>query len=164
MKLKALSAILLIVFLLHVFVPGCSSSNTHDRNTVVFNDSTLDSLIREAIKQPEGPIQRDSLTNLTRLDFNGWFIRDLTGLEYCHNLTYLDLSENKITDISALAGMIEMKELYLSSNDIRDISPLSSMTNLNTLSFMSNPISDLSPLADCVSITKLYLWDNQVSD
>ena len=80
---------------------------------MIFNDSTLERLVREAIRQPEGAIDPEKLNNLTRLDLGGWFIRDIAGLQYCKNLEYLDLSTNDITDISALAGMIRMKELIL---------------------------------------------------
>ena len=165
MKYKGILFVLISVVIIPTVLSGCvnGGNTTSTKEDVVFNDSTLERIVRNAINQPEGVITSEKLRELTRLELNGWFIQDISGLEYCTNLEYLDLSANKIRDISALARMTKMKELFLHNNSISDIIPLSSMMELEVLSLMSNPISDLSPLTGCTSITTLYLWDNQVA-
>jgi len=92
-------------------------------NTI--KDPILETVIREVIDKPSGPIYVKDLEGLTELfDAREWGIADLTGLEYCTNLEKLVLEENEITDISPLSKLVNLKELYLKRDEITNISPL----------------------------------------
>jgi len=131
---------------------------------VTFADPNLESVIREAISKPEGPIYASDLEGLGLLNASERDITNLGGLEYCTSLTRLELYVNQISDLTPLSNLDSLQELYIHNNQISDLTPLSSLTNLRTLYLGSNQISDLTPLSNLTALTDLYLFGNQISD
>ena len=131
---------------------------------VVFPDKYLEDAVREVLEKPDGPLTREDLESLEKLEADRKGIEDLTGLEHCVNLTQFNLFPNRIRDLTPLAALTNLEELYLNHTQISDITPLAALTNLTTLWLDENQISDLTPLASLAKLTKLSLWFNQISD
>ncbi len=81
-----------------------SITASFEGDAVAFPDPNLESVIREAIGKPMGPIYCVDLKGLTYIYATSSNITDLTGLEHCTSLTILHLANNKITDISPLVN------------------------------------------------------------
>ena len=134
------------------------------RLEVVFPDKGLETAVREALEKPDGPLARQELEGLEKLNARGLMIEDLTGLERCVNLTELWLTSNEISNITPLASLTNLTNLWLKNNQISDLTPLASLTNLTNLWLKNNQISDLTPLASLTKLIDLSLSDNQISD
>ena len=128
------------------------------------SDNHLEAVVHEALEKPDGPLTREDLESLEKLEADRKGIEDLTGLEHCVNLTQFNLFPNRIRDLTPLAALTNLEELYLNHTQISDITPLAALTNLTTLWLDENQISDLTPLASLAKLTKLSLWFNQISD
>jgi hypothetical protein len=124
-----------------------------DTTSVTFPDANLETVIREAVDKPSGPISVSDLESLVMLEAPGKGISDLTGLEYCLNLQYLGLWDSNISDISPLAGLINLQGLELDGNNISDISALAGLNNLIWLYLYTNNISDISALVSNVGLS-----------
>ncbi len=100
-----------------------------EQSVIAFPDPNLETVIREAIDEPEGDINASDLYGIKLLNADMSSIKDITGLERCINLENLSLSNNQITDVSSLSGLTNLMNLDLSSNRITNIS-LSGLTNV----------------------------------
>jgi len=139
------------------------TANFEREEAVTFEDSNLESAVREAIGKPTGDICQCDLTYLDASESN---ITNLTGLERCTSLVVLRLWNNQIVDISPLANLTSLMELYLWSNQIIDISPLANLTGTSLIfvALENNQIIDISPLANLTSLMYLTLENNQIID
>jgi len=78
-----------------------------DNEIVNIPDTGLLSVVRTAIKKPEGPIDYEDVKGLTTLvGQNG--IQRLTGLEYFTGLDMLILSGNIISDLAPLQNLTSL--------------------------------------------------------
>jgi len=140
---------------------------------VVFSDSVLDAMVREAINKPEGDITFEDAEAVTELKLGiDWQqhipeetqIKDISGLEHFRNLTNLDLSFHAITDISPLAGLTKLTTLSLGGNPITDLAPLSGLTDLTWLPLFNCQADDYSPLSYLVHLNGIMLDHSTISD
>lgn len=120
---------------------------------VVFPDSNLEAVIREAINKLEGAIHTSDLQSLTTLEAEERGILDLSRLEYCINLQELWLVDY-FSDLSPIANLTNLRELRISSH-IRDYTPLENLINLETLEL--GWIMDYSNLTPVTRITSLKM-------
>jgi Leucine-rich repeat (LRR) protein/spore coat protein CotH len=145
---------------------------------VTFEDSGLESAIREEINKPDGVIYQSDLNNIFILDLVGLNITSLNGIEYVSNLQKLDLEDNFIDDVSPLASLSQLQWLSLRNNHITDLSEINFETikdlPLTHLSLRHNVvdldddleirISDVSVLSNFTQLEFLELRDLQITD
>lgn len=129
-----------------------------------FPDQNFEKAIRETLNKPAGNITDADMKSIGKIEAKGYFIKDLSGIEYARNLTYLDLGVSEISDISRLAGLTKLRVLHLPANKISDISALSGLTKLEIVDLSSNQISDVSALKGLTNIFMLNLFQNEISD
>jgi len=150
-----------------------ASDVTNAPDIVVFSDSVLDAMVREAINKPEGDITFEDAEAVTELKLGiQWQqhipeetqIKDISGLEHFRNLTNLDLSFHAITDISPLAGLTKLTTLSLGGNPITDLAPLSGLTDLTWLPLFNCQADDYSPLSNLVNLNGIMLDHSTISD
>ena len=135
--------------------------------SVIIPDPNLQTAITDALgKASDHIITVADMADLTKLETGSVGINDLTGLETATNLTRLNFYGNSISDVSPLANLINLTSLHLGYNpSLSDISPLANLTNLTHLYLSYNPISDVSPLANLTNLTSLNLsWNRALSD
>jgi Leucine-rich repeat (LRR) protein len=158
---KIVATILLYLLPLLLFA-GCDSI---EPEVVVFPDSNLEIIIREALSKPaDEEILSTELARLKKLSIKNTNISDLTGLEYCLNLTSLEIRGGTLTDISPLSSLTQLTSLDLCDNQISDITPISNLTNLEFLAIAASPITDVSPLSSLTKLSVLDLADCQITD
>jgi hypothetical protein len=90
-------------------------------SAVTLPDPNLETIIREALNRPSGPIHSSALAGLASLTAPDSGIGDLSGVQYCTNLIILDLWNKQISDISPLVdneGISAGDEVYLSDNPL----------------------------------------------
>ena len=174
-----LAASLLLAVLAGVFWPGNGApASGGDAEVpaeaalpqeVEFTSSSLESAVRAALDQPEGPITYDQLAEIRHLGIVG---QTAFGPEQVFEYriscyvdgAYMDGSETgDISDLSLLAYMPNLEELYLCCQEIKDISPLAELP-LTVLALCENKILDLSPLAELTELETLYLGGNPATD
>lgn len=136
---------------------------------VEFTSSSLESAVRAALDQPEGPITYDQLAEIRHLGIVG---QTAFGPEQVFEYriscyvdgAYMDGSETgDISDLSLLAHMPNLEELYLCRQEIRDISALAELP-LTVLALCENKILDFSPLAELTELETLCLGGNPATD
>ena len=108
----------------------------------LFDDSNLESVVREALGRPKGPFTPEDFATLTELGAGGQDIRSLAGIEYFAILLKLELYNNRIVDLTPISQLKNLNALYLHNNEIVDLTPLNQLKNLNTLWLDDNPLSD----------------------
>jgi len=174
--MKTLTKFTLAFSILTFFVlfVGCAKEGGRIVHAKVFPDRNLETVIREAIDKPEGPITKSDLEGVTELEAPDNNIRDITGIEQCVNLEKLNLgyvteetgwkSSNEIEDISPLEGLTSLTELVLFDNEITDITPLSNLTKLTRLFLGLNEITDITPLSNLTNLRELSLSENRIRD
>ena len=140
-------------------------------HVMVWNDSVLESKMREVTGIYSGDIRLKDVWNITELDLGRSYadnesapVSNIQALSELKNLRKLSIVNSAISDISALAGLTSLEHLILDYNQISDISPLAGLTSLYELSLWNNQIGDVSPLADLTSLHYLHLSNNQISD
>ena len=158
-------------------------------------DANLASRLRRVLGlASDADITSGAMATLTRFGMEpGWFIGDLTGMEYAINLTSgsfsggpnvspTDLSplqgitsltsltfiisgHSELTDITPLSGLVNLERLNLQQDgNIIDISALSGLINLEWLHLSDNSIIDISGLSNLSNLTTLYLASNAIND
>ena len=151
---------------------------------VTFASAGLESIVRERLEKPTGPITGADLASMTTLIANGASITSLSGIECAVNLGVADFSSNSITDLTPLAGLKLLTSLNLDFNGVTSALPLAGLPNLTSLNLGHNPlatlsgledaagevnlmgcaISDLSPWTGNTGLTILTLKNNQITD
>lgn len=132
--------------------------------TVNFADTNLESVVREAISKPTGPITAADLQPLTYLYAFDHSIRDLSGLEYATNLTDLYLDYNQVQNFASLEKMPQLKTLSLFQNHLSDLKFLRHLTNLDVVGVGGNVIWDFSPLFTLTNVNTLTLDYSGLTD
>jgi len=124
---------------------------------VQFQDTHLETAVREILDQPSGIIRQHKLLTIARLDASSYEIASLDGIQYLRNLASLNLRDNHITEITRISQLTSLQDLNLRGNAINDITPLTTLTKLESLNLRDNPIKDLSPLSNLTYIRELNL-------
>jgi hypothetical protein len=91
---------------------------------VVFADENLEAAVREALEEPEDPLTKGVIRELTKLDASERKVKYLSGLDSAVNLTKLWLNNNQISDVSPLASLTKLTTLRLRDNSISNVGPL----------------------------------------
>ena len=125
---------------------GAHESPEPDSLSVVFADSTLEGVVRQALDRLQGLLTPEDVASLTRISASGKTIHSLAGLEHFTALKKLDLKDNQIADITPLATLAEVDSLALQDNQIVDVTPLTGLTGLSWLELGNNLIEDVAPL------------------
>ena len=115
-------------------------------------------------RQIDGLTGLENAINLTQLNLNGNFIRELNPVSDLTKLTSLKLNDNSITAIDALRNLVKLTTLELSGNRIGTLTALNRLINLKTLDLSENRIKNLSPIAGLTALTNLNLTTNQITD
>lgn len=131
---------------------------------IVFPDSSLEKVVREAIKRPVGNIRGSHVTGLIELNAYSKNISSLNGIQELKSLQKVYLGNNNISDISPLASLKNITKLDLHTNNIQNIAPLDYLTNLTHLYLGKNNITDLNPLSSLSNLTVIELYGNRISD
>lgn len=134
-------------------------------NTVItFPDKSLEKIIRDTIKKPNGDILKGDVDTIRYLTYIGGSqdvsIKDLSGIENLTNLTWLDLCQHEITNIEPLSRLTNLTRLSLYRNPITNIEPLSGLTNLTWLNLGGIQIKSIEPLRGLTNLTSLNLGFN----
>lgn len=162
--MKKLTILILAVFLFIIGSLGIYIFFTN-KNTVTFNDPSLEQSIRDNIGKTSGKIQASDLEEITTINLSHSDIRDLNGIEYLTNLKVLDLSGNNLKSIVPLKALEHLTDLNLSMNvDISDVSPLSQMETLEKLDLEHTSVSDIQALKDLKKLTDLNLSKTNIDD
>lgn len=149
-------------------------------DVVVFDDPTLESLVRTAMSKPDGDITVADAQAVTELEFSQMgvdkdqpYIHSLSALQYFTNLTYLGLGyavqnaddPTAPIDISPLAGLTNLTSLQMGGVVISDLSAVSNMQNLISLTvFNGEQPLDLTPLANLTNLQALTLRNNKITN
>ena len=160
-------------------VPDASVTQSPS-DVVVFDDPTLESLVRTAIGKPEGDVTLADAWAVTELEFSQMgldkdqpYIHSLSALQYFTNLTYLGLGyavqnaddPTAPADISPLAGLTNLTSLQMGGVVVSDLSAVSGMQNLISLTvFNGEQPLDLAPLANLANLQALTLRNNKITD
>lgn len=155
---------------------------------ILFEDPSLEHVVRKAINKPLGSITREDVETLTHLNASVTSIHSLKGIENLLGLSWLDLSvtdtaaigelasltrlgylnldSNRIVDISALGKLLELSELRLNNNKIADITSLAWLANKNLTKadLGNNQIANISALRNLTTLQTLNLGNNQIVD
>ena len=121
-------------------------------------------ILNEPSRQIDGLTGLENAINLTQLNLNGNFIRELNLLSDLTKLTSLKLNDNSITAIDALRNLVKLTTLELSGNRIGTLTALNRLINLKTLDLSENRIKNISPIAGLTALTNLNLTANEISD
>lgn len=87
--------------------------------------------------------------DLTQLETFSVSNNNLTQLLYVNNLkklTRIDFWGNQITNISSLKGLEGLSTILGSNNDVSDLTPISELQSLKFATFQRNPVRSIRPL------------------
>ena len=148
-----------------VLQPSALCSDHLDAAIATFEDANLEARVRSALSvPPQQDLTCGMVSGLRVLDARRAGIGSFVGGQNLTSLTRLQFGGNSVTDISALSGLTSLTALGLSRNSITDISALSGLTSLDVLSLWNNSITDISPLSGLTSLTSLGLVGNSITD
>jgi putative cell wall-binding protein len=148
----------------NITVNSAVNDNNPYNTVVIFKDSNLEKLVRDAINKPTGTLYKSDVNKITELNAGSKGISSIAGIENLTNLRELYLYGNQIDDINPLRNLINLQTLYLISNKISDITPLENLTNLQTLYLGNNQITDISALQNLINLQDLTLYSNQINN
>lgn len=174
------AAVILLAVLIAAFWLGNGASPVSSENEepetqsalqepVEFTSVSMETAVRYALDQPEGPVTYDQLSEIRHLAIVG---QTAFGPEQSFDYriacyvdgAYLgDSAPGDISDLSLLAHMPHLEALYLCCQEIKDISVLAELP-LTTLALCENEILDFSPLAELTELETLYLGGNPGTD
>lgn len=179
--MKKLFLIFVVLFSVTI-IPGLVYLRYVNPTSTPFQDSNLESAIREELGKAEGPLSRNDLRLITSLNARGYGIRSLEGIQQLEALRSLDLEDNFIVDVTPLAGLKDLEHLSLRNNEIIDLSAihfsaLQELSNLKSLSLRHNVLrpdpdnrsyqyrlADISILEHFPSLEVLELRDNYIRE
>ena len=125
---------------------GAHESPPPDSLFILFEDSNLESVVRQALDRPQGRFTSEDIDSLTHISASSKDIHRLAGLEHLTALQRLDLQDNLIADITPLVALAKLDSLDLQDNLIVDVTPLTGLTRLSLLDLKNNLIQDVAPL------------------
>lgn len=89
---------------------------------VHFEDSKLETAVRDQIKIPKGDILKGDVSTVEMLILPNKGISSIEGLQHFENLSYLDISNNNVTDLTPLRKLNKLTSLFIKGNNISDLS------------------------------------------
>ncbi len=131
-RLRRLTALLTIIAMLVLALPGTALADTDDTVTIT-DTALLDALRTAAGVDSSHVLTEGDIEGLAgALDLSGKSISDITGLQFATGVTSIDLSDNTVRDISAIAALplttLDVRNNYLDisagSGDMAVISAL----------------------------------------
>jgi hypothetical protein len=145
-----------------------ASASVEAPEAVVFTDTVLEVMVREAMGKPEGDITVAEAEAVERFDFRAADpgdsssprIKDISALQYFKNLKSLDLSYHLTEDLSPLAVMKNLESLYyFDARSVKDFSALAELTNMLDLIICADTFSnaDMQYLAGMTNIELLWI-------
>jgi formylglycine-generating enzyme required for sulfatase activity len=129
---------------------------------VIIPDPVLNTVVRDALGKPAGPLTQQDMLALTGLSAIFRNITNVQGLEAAQNLVSLDLQDNRITSVNILTNMTRLVFLDLSENRFPQLT-LPSLTNLTTLRLENGRLATLNLSAGLTKLTSLRVGFNQLS-
>ncbi len=161
----------------------------NDDETVIFEDSKIEKMVRATLNKPNGKLFAAQLANVTELhnaDISG-NVRSLKDLEFMPNLTALTLDgEMLINDYAPLAGLTELTYLSLADcalsnselpyinactklvylnlehNDLASLAGLESLEKLEFLNAANNSLTNLTTVGQFTALSELNLSYNKI--
>ncbi|MCK9222939.1 MAG: hypothetical protein PHV61_03525 [Limnochordia bacterium] len=128
-------------------------------------DPNLESVIRDLIKKPSGPIVPADVATITTIDARDKGIKSLEGLEYCASLSVLRLDRNDVSDLSPLAQISELREIILDENPrVVDISPLANHPKLFRLRIHHTSVTDFRALDGHTALENIEYHGAKITD
>lgn len=155
----------LFVILLFINVRIFSSQiNTQDMDQViVWKEETLETLVREKLKMPDGDITPGDLRDIRVLNFSGLQLETVEDLAFFPNVYYLDLSHNQIKDISPLWNL-NLWYLNLEDNQLTSLKGIYHLNMLHGIDISNNPIRDIRNLLSLDSLYELTVTPSNLSN
>jgi Leucine-rich repeat (LRR) protein len=129
---------------------------------VFFPDYALETQIKDALNHSSGQINTYNLSFLKL--FEGEWITDLTGIEYCGDLQVLRLKYSSFTDIYPLSHLKNLINLRMSKVGIENATPLAELTKLTFLSLHNCEITEALFLSNMNDLIGLELSFNSITD
>ncbi|MGN1120189.1 MAG: leucine-rich repeat domain-containing protein [Oscillospiraceae bacterium] len=111
-------------------------------------------------KNSDGILSNDEINNCTEIDVRGYYLENLTGIEYFTALTLLDCSYNMLTSLD-ISKNTELTKLYCYENQLTSLD-ISNNTALTGLSCHINQLKSLD-VSKNTALTWLYCHDNQLT-
>ncbi len=142
---------------------------TNENETVVFDDSKIEQMVRAELSKPIGNIrikELQSITSLNSYTADG-YIKTLSDLDLMPNLEMLILDgETNMLSISQISGKTKLTHLSLSNCELdsTEINVLGGLTALETLDLSENDLTSISVLSNLTSLRYLYLNSNSITD
>jgi formylglycine-generating enzyme required for sulfatase activity len=128
---------------------------------VTIPDPNLNTVVREALGKPTGPLTQADMLGLTGLSAIFRNITNVQGLEAAQNLVSLDLQDNQITNASFLTNLTRLAVLDLSENRFPQLA-LPRLTNLTTLRLENGRLTNLTFSTGLAKLTSLRVGFNQL--
>jgi Leucine-rich repeat (LRR) protein len=127
-------------------------------------DPALNTVIRETLAKPSGPLTVQDMLSLTNLDASFRGVQSLEGLGTAHNLTRLILDGDPLTSFVFPPGLTNLASLHLAANHVTSITLPADMTRLTSfaLTYNLNLLHDFSFLSDQTNLTGLDLGYNEL--
>lgn len=133
---------------------------------ISFGDINLEVYIRKLIKKESGDIYLSDVYNIKKLDFLGWPLIDIRGIQYMTNLVSLNLYYSRMGNISFLSYLENLKKLNLSWGDsLSEIKSIKNLKKLEELIISYSPrISNFSEIRFIISLKVLDLSENRLNN
>ncbi|WP_432406911.1 leucine-rich repeat domain-containing protein [Wukongibacter sp. M2B1] len=129
-----------------------------------FEDSNIESAVREAIDKPSGEIYAKDVEEIEELSLSKKGISSLEGIEYLVGLKELKLAFNDISDIRPLNKLVNLETLDLKENVISDVYYLIGLEKLQYLDLKNNYIGDITAIGYLINLKELDLSQNRIVD
>lgn len=127
---------------------------------VVFNNKTLEKIVKESIGIKRGDVTIGDILKLTDLHIEDTGVTDLVGLECAENLRFLTIAGSQIPDLTPISSLVNITRLYLYHGVTKDISPLANLVNLKELKFYHAGVIDFSCLGRLPKLKNLAITEN----
>lgn len=160
-------------YLLLLLVVSMVTACTPKPEVVIFNDTVLETMIRNTMNIPKGDILVSDAEKVTRLELSiDWDpnkpkeekIQTIDALKYFKNLELLDIQFHAIEDISPLLNLTKLHSLGLGGNQINDITVLSNLTELRFLSLFNCQAEDYQSLQNLTYLQTLFISYSKFED
>ncbi|MCV9884481.1 leucine-rich repeat domain-containing protein [Metabacillus halosaccharovorans] len=120
--------------------PTDDSSTNPESQVITFNDSNLETALRDQLNIHDRELTKEDLESLTSLELAWYNIEDLSGIEYAVNANLINLWDNQVSDISVLGHLQNLETVLLDNNQVSNISVLEDLPNLVSVGLHGNPL------------------------
>ncbi|WP_091657961.1 CotH kinase family protein [Alteribacillus iranensis] len=158
-KNSKITAIMLIPIALAISIIALYMAQETNIN---FEDENLELAVREELNIKEGPIRKEDVEQVDKLDLSYSGIESLHGIEAMITVRHLNLEGNRIKDISPLEELTYLEELNLRENRINDFSVLSNLKRITSLDLRDTGMDTLDPVGEIIQLTDLNVRGNNI--